>query len=161
MIEDLVKAWQEGSDEERQLLGLTLQAIKQKRERNSAYLSGFMGLAGKFVDENTYQFIVPITPFMYNPLGILHGGITATLMDSTMGSMINKTLEKGQYAVTTDLTVHFIRPGKTGTIRSEASLLHRGRSSALLAANIYDERNRLLAHGTGTFRILGDAAANG
>lgn len=155
MIDDLQEIWQNGNDEERKILELAMQAIRQKRERNSAYLSGFLGLQGIYLDENTYQFIVPITPFMHNPLGVVHGGVLATLIDSTMGSLINRSLPSGQFAVTTELKVNYIRPGKGETLRSQASILHRGQTLIVCQGSVYDERDRLLAHATGTFIHLG------
>jgi uncharacterized protein (TIGR00369 family) len=154
MIEEIRETWENGSEEERQILALALQAIRQKRERNSAYMSGFLGLKGNFLDEKTYQFIVPITPFMHNSLGVVHGGVLATLIDSTMGSLVNRSIPAGHYAVTTELKVNYIRPGKGKTLRSEASILHRGQTLVVCQGSVFDERDRLLAHATGTFMVL-------
>lgn len=154
MMEDILAAYENGSEEDRAILGLALQAIRQRKERGSAYLSGFLGLSGRFIDEKTYQFIVPVTPFMHNSLGVVHGGITATLIDSTMGSMINQLLPKGEFAVTTELKTNYIHSVKTGTLRSEATILHRGKQLVICEGSIYDERNRLITHSTATFMIL-------
>ncbi|RNB87399.1 PaaI family thioesterase [Brevibacillus fluminis] len=155
MIEELSEVVENGEEDEKALLAIALQAIRQKRERNSSLLSGMLGLQGRFIDEKTYQFIVPITPFMYNSLGIVHGGMTATILDSVMGSMVNRSLPQGQYAVTTDLKTNYIRGAKTGNLRAEATILHRGRTLAVVTGSIYDDRDRLIAHGTGTFMVLG------
>lgn len=154
MIEEIREVWENGSGEERHILELALQAIRQKRERNSAFLSGFLGLKGNFLDETTYQFIVPITPFMHNSLGVVHGGMLATLIDSTMGSLVNRSLAAGKYAVTTELKLNYLRPGKGKTLRSEASILHRGQTLVVCQGSVFDERDKLLAHATGTFMIL-------
>jgi uncharacterized protein (TIGR00369 family) len=154
MIEEIQQIYERGSEEERQILQLAVQAIRQKRERKSAYLSGFLGLKGTFLDEHTYQFIVPVTPFMYNSKGLVHGGILATLIDSTMGSLVNRSLPEDQFAVTTELKLNYIRPGKGERLRSEASVLHRGKTLVVLQGSVFDERDRLLAHATGTFMIL-------
>jgi uncharacterized protein (TIGR00369 family) len=154
MVEEMMQIMEQGSEEERQILQLAVQAIKQKRERNSPFLSGFLGLKGTFLDDRTYQFIVPVTPFMHNPLGVVHGGVLATLIDSTMGSMINRSLPSDQYAVTTELKVNYIRPGKGEQLRSEASILHRGQTLVVCQGSVFDERDRLLAHATGTFMLL-------
>ncbi|HZG15325.1 MAG TPA: PaaI family thioesterase [Candidatus Bathyarchaeia archaeon] len=154
MREELLEICETGSAEEQEILRLALQSIKQKRERNSAFLSGFMGLSGQFLDEKTYQFIVPITPFMHNPLGVVHGGILATLIDSTMGSLVNRSLPENQFGVTTELKMNYLRSSKVGTLRSEANILHRGQTLIVLQGSVFDERDRLLAHGTGTFMIL-------
>lgn len=154
MVEEIKKLWEEGSEEERNLLQLAVQAIHQKRERNRVFLSGFLGLQGTFLDENTYSFDIPITPFMHNSGGAVHGGILATLIDSTMGSLINRSLPYDQYAVTTELKVNYLRPGKGERLRSEARFLHRGRTLAVMECSVYNERNKRLAHGTGSFIIL-------
>lgn len=155
MMDELQKAYREGSDEDREILELALQSIRQRKERGSYYLSGFLGLQGRFLDEKTYQFIVPVTTFMHNSLGVVHGGITTTLIDSTMGSLVNRSLPEGLYAVTTELKMNFIRAAKTGTLRSEAKIIHRGRQLVFLEGSVYDERDRLISHATATFMILG------
>jgi uncharacterized protein (TIGR00369 family) len=154
MIEEMTELWQEGSEEERKILQLAVQAIRQRRDRKSAFLSGFLGLKGTFLDDKTYQFVVPVTPFMHNPLGVVHGGVLATLIDSTMGSMINRSLPSDQYAVTTELKINYIRPGKGEKLRSEATILHRGQTLVVCQGSVFDERDKLLAHATGTFMIL-------
>lgn len=154
MIEELKKVWEEGSDEERQILELALQSIRQRQDRKSAFLSGFLGLKGQFLDDRTYSFEIPITPFMHNSTGAVHGGILATLIDSTMGSLINRSLPQDKYAVTTELKVNYLRPAKGASLRSEATFLHRGQTLVVMDTSIYDERNKRVAHGTGTFIVL-------
>ncbi|MBO8165214.1 MAG: PaaI family thioesterase [Brevibacillus sp.] len=156
MLDELREIWESGSEEERELLTLAVKAIRQKRERNSAYMSGFLGLSGQYLDEEkrTYQFIVPVTPFMYNRLGVVHGGITATLIDSAMGSLVNRSLPQGRFAVTTELKINYIRPGTGKQLRVEATILHRGQTLVVCQSSLYDDANRLVAHATGTFMIL-------
>ncbi|WP_407649404.1 PaaI family thioesterase [Brevibacillus composti] len=151
--EEIQSIWQQGSDEERKILELAVQAIRQRRERNSAYLSGFLGLKGEFVGDDRYRFELPLTPFMHNSLGAVHGGILATLIDSVMGSLVNRTLPPDQYAVTTELKTNYLRPGRGERLRAEAGVLHRGRTLVVLEGSVYDDRDRLIAHGTGTFII--------
>lgn len=154
MIEEINNIWEQGSDEERKILELAVSAIRQRRERNSAFLSGFLGLEGEFVDENTYRFEIPLTVFMHNAGGAVHGGILATLIDSAMGSLVNRSLPPEKYAVTTELKVNYLRPGRGERLRAEASFLHRGQTLVVLEGSVYDERNKRLAHGTGTFIVL-------
>jgi uncharacterized protein (TIGR00369 family) len=160
MIEELKNIYEEGSDEERQILALALQSIRQKRERNSAFLSGFLGLKGQFIEERTYSFEIPITLFMHNSTGAVHGGILATLIDSTMGSLINRSLPEDKYAVTTELKVNYLRPAKGERLRSEATFLHRGQTLVVMESSVYDNRNKRVAHGTGTFIVLKKASTS-
>jgi uncharacterized protein (TIGR00369 family) len=114
-----------------------------------------MGLKGKFVGENEYEFCVPITAFMLNRAGIVHGGITATLADSTMGSLINKRLPKGYIgAVTTEMKVNYLTPGRGEYLISRAKLLHMGKTLATATCEIKNEKGRLITYTTGTFYMI-------
>jgi len=152
--DELRRVAEAGTEEERTLLRLTLQAIRQKRERGSAYLSGFLGLSGEFVEEGVYQFRLPVTPFMLNRGGSVHGGIIASLADSTIGSLINKSLPEGRRAVTAEMKVNYLRPGKGGELVSRARLIHRGRRLAVGECEIFDGGGRRIALSTATFYIL-------
>lgn len=154
MIEKLKNICEEGSEEEQQILELALKSIRQRRERKSAFLSGFLGLQGEFVDERTYRFEIPLTVFMHNSGGAVHGGILATLIDSVMGSLINRSLPPEEYAVTTELKINYLRPGKGEKLRAEATFLHRGQTLVVMEGSVYDDRNKRIAHGTGTFIVL-------
>ncbi|NGQ96822.1 PaaI family thioesterase [Brevibacillus sp. SYP-B805] len=154
MMKEIGEIWENGSEEEREILSLAVQAIRQRRERKSAFISGFLGLKGRFLDERTYQFIVPVTSFMHNSLGVVHGGILATLIDSTMGSLVNRSLPEGEYGVTTELKTNFLRSARGGSLRSEATILHRGRTLIVCQGSVYDEWDKLVAHATATFMVL-------
>jgi len=156
--EELLKVIEEGNDEEKEILTLALQAIRQKRERKSAYLSGFLGLSGEFVDEDTYQFEVPITPFMMNRVGMVHGGITAALADSTMGSLINKRLPEGFAAVTVEMKVNYLKPGHGEKLISRAKLVQMGQTLAIAICEITNEQGTLISLSTGTFYVFKNKA---
>lgn len=145
---------QHGSEEERKILQLALQAIEQKRARGSAYMSGFLGLKGEFTADGGYRFEVPVTPFMLNRAGVVFGGITASLIDSTMGSLINRTLPPPQYGVTLEMKVNYVAPGKGKKLISTARLLHRGSKTCVAAADIVNEKGVKIATGMGTFYVL-------
>lgn len=152
---ELDRILRDGNDEEREILSLAVQTIRQKRDRDSAYLSGFMGLKGEFIGEDEYQFSVPITPFMLNKAGIVHGGITATLADSTMGSLINRRLsDKYQGAVTAEMKINYLSPGTGERIISRAKLLKMGSHLATATCEIKNEKNQLIAHASGTFFMI-------
>jgi uncharacterized protein (TIGR00369 family) len=95
-------------------------------------------------------------PQHYNPLGIVHGGYAATLLDSCMGCSVHTRLQQGQGYTTLDLRISYIRAltDKTGPIRAEGTVVHVGRSTALAEGRIYDVDGRLYATGTTTCMIL-------
>lgn len=92
----------------------------------------------------------------YNPLGSVHGGYAATLLDSCMGCAVHTLLQPGQGYTTTDLRVSFVRAlrGDSGPVRAEGRIVHLGRSTALAEGRIYDVDDRLYAVGSTTCLIL-------
>jgi uncharacterized protein (TIGR00369 family) len=92
----------------------------------------------------------------YNPLGTVHGGIHATLLDSAMGCAVHTTLAEGEAYTTLELKVNFVRAitEATGRVLATGSVIHRGGRVATAEARLVDEDGRLLAHGTSTCLIM-------
>jgi uncharacterized protein (TIGR00369 family) len=93
---------------------------------------------------------------LLNPAGTVHGGFSATLLDSCMGLAIQSTLEKGISQTTLEFRISLVRPitAETGTIKAEGLVLSRGRRIGTAEGRITDLNGRLLAHGTTTCLIL-------
>ncbi|MDB5513587.1 MAG: PaaI family thioesterase [Tardiphaga sp.] len=91
-----------------------------------------------------------------NPAGTVHGGFSATLLDSCMGLALQSTLEKGYGQTTLEFKISLVRPmtPETGPIRAEGVVLHRGRRVGTAEGRITDSNGRLLAHGTTTCFIF-------
>lgn len=97
----------------------------------------------------------PDGPFL-NPLGTIHGGYAAALLDSCMGCAVHTTLLEGEIHTTVELKINYVRPmtPETGPVRAEGHLLHRGRRIATAEGYLRDATGRLLAHGTTTCLIM-------
>jgi uncharacterized protein (TIGR00369 family) len=93
----------------------------------------------------------------YNPIGTVHGGFTATLLDSALACAIFSTLVKGDIWTTLELKLNYVRPltKDTGPVRAEGRVLHRGRSVATSEGDLKDRAGKLYAHATTTCMILG------
>lgn len=93
---------------------------------------------------------------LLNPAGTVHGGFSATLLDSCMGLAIQSTLEKGIGQTTLEFKISLVRPitAETGTIKAEGVVLSRGRRIGTAEGRITDSNGRLLAHGTTTCLIF-------
>ncbi len=94
----------------------------------------------------------------YNPIGTVHGGYAATLLDSALGCAVHTTLPAGVGYTSLGLEAKYVRPisRDTGRVLCEASVLYRGRKQATAEANLTAaEGGKLLAHGTATLMILG------
>ena len=94
--------------------------------------------------------------WLYNPIGVVHGGFAMTLLDSAMGVAVHTTLGRGERYTTLETKVNFVRPitTETGRVRCEGTVVHRGRRVATADGRLTDERTgKLLAHATTTCLI--------
>jgi uncharacterized protein (TIGR00369 family) len=110
------------------------------------------------VDEGRAVFTVEPAEFHYNPIGMVHGGLAATLIDSATGCAVHTTLPAGVGYTTLEFKSNFVRAiGRdTGRIRCTGAVLHRGGTIATAEARLTaDETGKLLAHGVATCAILG------
>jgi len=91
----------------------------------------------------------------YNPLGSVHGGVAATLLDSVMGCCIHTTLKAGVGYTTVEIKVNYVRAmtDKTGEVRAEGKVINVGSRIATSEARLVDSAGKLLAHGTTTCLI--------
>ncbi len=92
----------------------------------------------------------------YNPIGSVHGGFAATLLDSAMGCAVFSTMAKGEGWTTLELKMNMVRPltKDTGPVRAEGRILHRGRTVATSEADLKDGAGKLYAHATTTCMVF-------
>jgi uncharacterized protein (TIGR00369 family) len=92
----------------------------------------------------------------YNPIGTVHGGFAATLLDSALGCAIFSTLAKGEAWTTLELKLNMVRPitQDTGTVRAEGRIIHRGRTVATADGTVKDRAGKLYAHASTTCMIF-------
>lgn len=97
----------------------------------------------------------PSSAFL-NPLGTIHGGWIAMLLDTAMGCAVHSKLKAGQVYTTTAMTVNYVRPltVNSAPVRCEAVVTHSGRQVSSAEGKILDAKNRLIAHGVETCSIL-------
>ena len=109
------------------------------------------------LEEGRAVFAVTPQEFHYNPIGVVHGGLAATLIDSATGCAVQTTLPAGEAYTTLEVKVNFARPmtRDTGRVLCEATVVHRGRTGATAEARVIaEDSGKLLAHGTATCLIL-------
>ena len=83
-----------------------------------------------------------------NPLGIVHGGAMYTMADCATGIAAHTD---GRRYVTQTSTMHYLRNRKEGVIRAVGQVIHRGRTTCIVKAEITDEEGKLLAMGEFSF----------
>ncbi len=150
----------------------TYGTVSPERQRAMSGLEFAKGLASGVLPLNTFartlgydvveaesgRVVITLHPTdaHLNPWGTVHGGLTATLLDSCMGLAIHSTLEKGTGSTTLEFKISLVRPitPETGQIRAEGKVINCGRRVGTAEGRLTDAKGRLLAHGTTTCLII-------
>jgi len=92
----------------------------------------------------------------YNPLGTVHGGYAAALLDSCMACAVHSTLEAGYSYATIEIKINYVRAitFNTGVVRAEGKVINSGKRIVTAEGRLFDEAGKLYAHGTTTCLIL-------
>lgn len=121
-------------------------------EERPPFIGDLLDLQVESLEKGEVRFSVPTRQDFANPLGNLHGGICATVLDSVMGCAVHSTLEAGIGYGTLELKVNYIRtvPIDSGRLVATGTTIHVGRQVATAEGRVEDERGRLVAHATTT-----------
>ncbi len=87
-----------------------------------------MGISGAEVEEGKAIFRGEAGEYLYNPIGVVHGGFAMTILDSALGCAVHTTLAVGERYTSLETKVNFVRPitSETGPVRCEAVVIYRG-----------------------------------
>ena len=135
--------------------GLTTE--QKKRAEDALHDLPFAKLMGmRMVDIRPNEAIIKIDmrDDLRQPAGVLHGGVTATLIDTAMAFAVITRLAEGERASTIDLTVHYLRPHTDGTFTCNAKVLRAGRRIFTLSADVTNEQGKLIATAISTYTKL-------
>jgi uncharacterized protein (TIGR00369 family) len=110
------------------------------------------------VEHGRAVFALEPAEWMYNPIGSVHGGVAATILDSCMGCAVHTTLPAEVGYATTDLQVRYLRSMRAGEGRvlAEGRVVHAGRRTATAEGRLFLEGDpeRLFAHASTGCTIL-------
>ncbi|MFF8993933.1 PaaI family thioesterase [Streptomyces sp. NPDC014983] len=130
--------------------------VQSERPADIPFIGHLLGMRFEEVEHGRVVVSLDTRPDFANPLGTVHGGIAATLLDSAMGCAVHTTLAAGVGYTTLELKVNYIRAARTDgqTLTAEGSVIHAGRRTATAEGKVLDEQGRLVAHATTTCIIL-------
>ena len=137
--------------------GLQLMRLVVAGELPPPPIASMLGMELVEVDEGRAVFALEPAEWMYNPIGSVHGGIAATILDSALGCAVHTALAAGVAYTTLEIKVNFVRGMSAGTGRviAEGTVLHAGGRIATAEARLISEHDgKLLAHGTTTCIVL-------
>jgi uncharacterized protein (TIGR00369 family) len=131
----------------------THQVLERWRKQAETTFWGLVGCEFEELTERQITVSLDIQPHHLNLIGILHGGVHATMIDSAMGlmAMIARPQES---VLTTNLNLNYVAPIGEGKILVTAEILHMSRKMVTTQASARTENGDLLAFGTGTFRVI-------
>jgi uncharacterized protein (TIGR00369 family) len=115
-----------------------------------------LGFVLDSVEAGRVQFSFEPAEYHYNPIGVVHGGLTATLCDSALGCAVHSTLPAGTAYTTLELKVNFVRAltKETGPVRCEGKVISVGGRVATAEARVTDAAGTLYAHATTTCLVI-------
>ncbi|MDX3234998.1 PaaI family thioesterase [Streptomyces sp. ME03-5709C] len=119
-------------------------------------IASTLGFTLEEVEEGRAVFAMEPGEEHYNPIGSVHGGVYATLLDSAAGCAVQSVLPEGMGYTSLDLNLKFLRPITVGTgkVRALGTVLNHGRRTALAQAELFDAADRLLAHATSSCMLF-------
>ncbi|HKW70597.1 MAG TPA: PaaI family thioesterase [Candidatus Dormibacteraeota bacterium] len=118
-----------------------------------------MGFLAVHIQEGKAVFEGEPGEYLYNPIGVVHGGYAMTLLDSAMGVAVHSTLKAGERYTTLEVKANFVRAitVDTGLVRCEGNVIYRGNTIATAEGRLTTADGKLLAHGTTTCLIARSA----
>lgn len=124
-------------------------------ERRRVPIAVTLGFELVEVSEGNAVFEAEAGPWAYNPIGSVHGGWYAAVLDAPLGAALHTTLPKGAGYTTLELKVNLVRSVRpdTGILRAVGRVVHRGSRTAVTEAHMEDSAGRLYAFATSTCLI--------
>jgi uncharacterized protein (TIGR00369 family) len=147
---------QQESARSAELTGLRLFELYRDGKLDPTGIATLLDIHCPEVEDGRIVFTCKTRPDFANPLGLLHGGIAATLLDSAMGCAVHTTLPANMAYTSLDISVRYIRAGAIdgGELRAEGRVVHRGRKVRTAEATLTDEAGKLIATATSSLMVL-------
>ncbi|GIP38859.1 esterase [Paenibacillus sp. J31TS4] len=129
------------------------EALRRMEEQARPTFWGYLGCELVSLDEHRAVVALDIQEHHLNLIGILHGGVHTSLLDSAMGLLAMEARPDAD-VVTSNLNMHFTAPVGKGKVLATAELLHRSGKMITAQGRLTDERSTLLSLATASFRVI-------
>ncbi|CAI8324236.1 MAG: Putative esterase [Acidimicrobiales bacterium AG-410-I20] len=129
------------------------ESLSKNTDLNSEYPIGDFFSLENIIEEGQNACRIVINKNHRNPHGVLHGGVTFTLIDQAMGIAAMRALQPNQICTTLEIQVRYLNPVFEGEVEAHASVIKSGKRIIQLEARV-TSGSELVAFGTGSFAIL-------
>lgn len=119
-----------------------------------APIARFFGMTLSFAEGGRAVIDLPYKPELDHALGGIHGGVYATMLDNAGWFTVAAAREASCWVATSELSIHFLEPLQRSALRSAGRIIKSGKRQAVAEMHLFDEKENLVGHATGTFIIL-------
>jgi uncharacterized protein (TIGR00369 family) len=160
MERKLTVTWRDpemGKDAANTLTGIEYLRAMARGDAPPPPLALVLGFRLEEIEEGKVVITIVPAEYHYNPLGVVHGGLAATLFDSSLGCAVQSLLSPAHFAPTLQIQVSFVRPitVDTGKLFCSGEVVHMGKRTATAEGKLTDSAGKLYAHANGTFLLTG------
>ena len=128
--------------------------FRQRARTDDVPIARLIGFEAKDIADGRATVVLEAGPQHANPMGTLHGGILCDIADAAMGMAFASTLAPEESFTTVELKINFFRPVWQARLKSEGTVVQRGRTIGYVECTITDEENRLVAKAASTCMVL-------
>ena len=128
------------------------QSASQTHEGHNPF-GELLGLNFTSMEDGHSQCSLEIKEDLFNPNGVVHGGVIYSLADTGMGGALHSRLKEGELCSTVEIKIVYFRPVVSGTLSCDSEVIRRGKRLAFTESEIH-RGDRLIAKATGTFSIF-------
>ena len=158
---DIHSKWEQflktGTDAERKEAAIILESLEAKRNNlHTTFVASLLNLTvtDLNLEKKTLEMAMDNSTLLDNSLSILHGGFSATFLDTVMGTLASKITPENKTTVTSEIKVNFLRPGVGDKFSCHASVIHHGSKIIVVEGKMMNEMQKIVAHATGSFFII-------
>lgn len=128
--------------------------VEFSQRRSASPLGDMLGIVSEGAEAGRARFRVTVDPGMFNPNGVLHGGVIYVMVDSSMGAAVMGGLEAGLMCTTIELKVSYLQAVREGELVAETQVVKQGRNIAFTESKVRDDKGRIVATASGSMFIL-------
>ena len=121
-----------------------------------APIARYFGMKLSYTEERNAVVTLPYNPNLDHPMGGIHGGVYATLLDVAGWFTAAAARDVDCWIATAEMSIHFLLPVKQTSLRAIGRLLKPGKRQDIAEMNLYDGHDQLVGHAIGTFVVLPD-----